>query len=211
MIAFSSFRPLAKCSPERQSQYIAANESWEKVFSEVHYFNSAEPLLASPKTVFVGQPDPDERPAIVTLARYAAQQDEWAALINADIVVSEKMAGIETHFKKHRIECAISRRYLHPLSTQPIDWGLDFFCALPYVWDCVANQIPEVFKLGKVRFDTWLCSFLSRKWPQTCFDLTPSKLIFHPQHEEREDQMLTDPDDWYLKNPAYPTKRLILV
>lgn len=209
MIAISSFRPLSKCSPERQAQYVRAKRSWDKVFKQVHYFNALEPKLASDRTVFIARDDPDARPPISLLAEHASQQRGYVALINADIEVDERLAQAQVWFTKFNVRCALSRRLVSPIDVAPVDWGLDFFCALPEIWRAVACQVPQVFTLGRVRFDTWLCTFFSRCYPKECYDLTPSRLIYHAPHQEREDQFVADPPDYYLTHPAYPTRRLM--
>lgn len=208
VIALSSFRPLSKCSPNRQQQFIQAKESWERVFREIHYFNSFEPSLAGPTTQFIVRDNPDERPPIALMAAHAARQREWVALINADIVIMEKMAGADAALEKFRGQCALSRRLESLTSPHPTDWGLDFFLAIPAVWAAVAAQIPPVFSLGRVRWDSWISAFFARRYGDFCYDLTPMRLVFHPPHEERADQNMPDPPDFYLQHPAYPQRRL---
>lgn len=208
MIALSSFRPFSQCAEARQDHYSAAHHSWEQVFYSIQYFNNLEPSLSGNQTLFLG--GSDERPKVSLLAEHASLQKTWVSIINADIIVHAKLAHVPNQLRKLRGVCAISRRFDAYFPDQPLDWGLDFFLATPEVWKAVSFQIPPVFTLGRIRFDTWLCSFFSHRYPDQCYDLTPSKLIFHPKHEERNDQHLDDPDDFYLKNPAYPKKRLTI-
>jgi hypothetical protein len=208
MIALSSFRPFSKCSPERCQQYVQSHASWDRVFDRIVYFNTMEPSLVSNKTGFIG--GTDERPKISLMAEHASLLKTWVAIINADITVLPKLIQVPMQLHHLHGVCAISRRFDAADPSLPLDWGIDFFLATAEVWKTVAFQIPTVFTLGRVRFDTWLCSFFSRQYATQCFDLTPSKLIFHPTHEERIDQHVDEPEDFYLKCPAYPKKRLTI-
>lgn len=208
MIALSSFRPFVDCSPERQAHYIQAHDSWTRTFDTIYYFNQLEPALAGNGTIFIS--GSDDRPSISLMAEHAAAQKTWVAIINADIVVKPGLLQLPTQLRRLNGTCAISRRFDLEAPDKPLDWGLDFFLALPEVWRTVAFQIPREFTLGRIRFDTWLCSYFAHLYAKECFDITPSKLILHPQHEERIDQHIDDPEDFYLQTPAYPKKRLTI-
>ena len=69
----------------------------------------------------------------------------------------------------------------------------------------VACNIPKEFTLGRILFDTWLLSFFTAHWWEFCFDISPSKLIYHPVHEERVDQAMTvNGENEYLKKVRWP-------
>lgn len=210
MIALSSFRPLAQCSVSRQHDFIIAKLSWDVVFDQIHYFNALEPQLATSSTIFIAREQPDERPSIALMAEHAAQLPGWTALINADIIVSKKLSLMPFILDGQHVCCALSRRWRTPSDNQPIDWGLDFFLAKSMVWKTVAAQVPKDFLMGKIRWDTWLCSFWCHRYDTHCADLTASRLIYHYDHNERGDQHLKDPDDFYLRNPRYPRRRIVI-
>lgn len=186
-----------------------AKVTWDLVFSEVHYFNQAEPLLSGLNTLFIKTDPPDEAPTIALMAEHASLTRSWTAILNADIMVMVDMLRIERILSyKYHADCALSRRFRTVHDQEPTDWGLDFFVARPEVWRAVAVQIPKVFRLGHIRWDTWLCSFWAHQYPQRFVDLTPSRLILHPDHDERGDQSIQEPDNYYLKTVRYPTRRV---
>ncbi len=69
-----------------------------------------------------------------------------------------------------------------------MDLGLDFFAATPTVWKAAAEKIPAEFTLGRIAWDNWMLNFFMSEFGNYCFDITPSRVVFHPQHEDREDQ-----------------------
>jgi hypothetical protein len=82
---------------------------------------------------------------------------------------------------------------------------LDFFCGRADVWGKAAQEIPSEFKLGHQLWDTWMASFFANNWPNDSYDLTPSKLIFHPKHDSRGNQETVKPvGNRYLDNMRYP-------
>lgn len=204
MIAISSGLDL--WSRDRQDNKFNASVSWNRVFSNVIF-------LSEGPSKYPKEWDKEEcipisfRPTIKYMAGIASNQKEWSCLINADIIVSPRLKLAENALNKLSADCAFSMRI--PVDGfRPVDLGLDFFCARPEVWKLVAGAIPEQFLIGKQQWDTWLMSFLAHNYPETFYDLTPSKLIYHPNHEDRGDQSIEIVPDKYLKDVRWAKKQL---
>lgn len=183
MIALSSHKPLDESAEVAENQ-IKALRTWREAFRMTVLFGTYHESLSGLAGVV-----PSERPTIKRLCQYAAQQAEWTAIINADIICDPRTAKLENELNVWNASCGFSRRI--PVGgTVPTDWGLDFFCAKPHVWQLAAKLIPEQFVIGKILWDTWMVSFMVNHFPRTCFDISPSKLFFHPEHGDRGDQSI---------------------
>ncbi len=202
MIAISSFRPFDKCNEQIKENQLRAFRSWLLPFNRIIYFGQATQELQSCKTEFVAC---EEKPTIKKMSRMAADVGDWVAIVNADIVVTEKIHQIEQRLNQLECECAISQRY--DLDTgRVIDNGLDFFAAIPSVWSKLSVRIPEGFALGRIAWDSWVLGWMVANYGRKCADITPSKVCFHPRHEERVDQNWNAPtNDKYLKTFFWPT------
>jgi hypothetical protein len=197
VIAVSSFRPFADCAKEIRANQLAAKASWDKVFDRIIYFGDPEPELASPGTEFI-QVSNEGAPSIKSIAEVCGRQEGWSCIINADIVVGRHLRRVEKQLNEIGAECTVSRRYRIPpdrnLSrAKLVDGGLDFFGAQSHVWKRVAGEILPEFRIGKVVWDTWMMNFFSRNYKQSCYDLTPSKIFFHPDHRNRRNQKIDVP------------------
>ena len=207
MIAVSSFRPFDGCPENIWQQQIAANRSWTSLFQRIFYFNQRDQRMTSAKTAFLPT---NGKPAIKTMAAFCAGLNDWSCIVNADIVIPSNFRRVEEQLRGQPAGCAVSRRYTLPpdgdtASARLTDLGLDFFAATPVVWKAVAEEIPAGFRLGRIVWDNWLVNFFMAKFGNHCYDLTPSRVVFHPLHENREDQTWDFPkDDPYLLKNNWP-------
>ena len=204
MIIVSSFRPHDDCPKANWEQQIAANRSWTKLFPQICYFNNRDQRMSSSKTMFLPTKG---KPSIKTMATFCGKLTDWSAIVNADIVIPSNFRRVEDAMRGRPCACAISKRYTLPSDGDPAgaqmvagDLGLDFFAATPEVWKKAGEAIPKEFTLGRIVWDNWILKFFMSEYGNYCHDLTPSRVIFHPQHEGRVDQNWEFPkDDPYLK------------
>lgn len=186
MIAISSHRPLVD-SAEYMRNQLFAHDSWEEVFSQIVYFGEPQHGLDSEKTTFIRS---EEYPRIVDLVELAAAQNDWSCLINADIVVAPHMTDIEHNLKRQRVLAAYSQRWEfdaddEKVKPKVVDNGLDFFAANPAIWKEAFRWVPTEFRIGHIRWDTWMFEFFCHRCGSGCRDLTKAQVIFHPRHGDR--------------------------
>lgn len=187
MIAVSSARPMSD-SEEYARNQLAAKHSWDQAFDLVVYFNHPEPALGSVNTAFIPW---EPYPRIKDMLEFLSNQDQAGCLINADIVVSPKFRIVEQHLEKTAALAAFSYRYEFDdlsriIHARVVDNGLDFFAATPAIWGRAADECPEDFRIGHCLFDTWIWAFFKGACGNRCWDITPSKVIFHPRHGGRK-------------------------
>jgi len=189
VIAFTSCRPMGR-SPEYDRNQLAAKASWERQLDSIVYLNDYEPLLASDKTLFIPH---DPFPRIHDIASNCAAQPDWSCIINADIVLGDNFRRVESILKRKGASAAMSRRYeFEPgsnLSTARVpdhDFGLDFFAAIPSVWQKVAEICPTELRHGCQRWDGWLIAFLNAVACNGFYSVTSHRCIFHPRHGDRQ-------------------------
>lgn len=211
MIAVSSHRPLAQ-SAEYMRNQLLAHSSWEEVFDQIVYFGEPQQALDGDTTVFI---DSEEFPRIKTLMEVAACQKGWSALINADIVVGIGLPRVEQELYRRRAQAAVSRRWQFELdddSTVPkvVDLGLDFFAASPGIWQEAVRCVPDIFRIGHCRWDSWMLGFLNATCLGACFDITPSMVIFHPRHGDRKQIYEIPPGigEEYAAQICWPTQQI---
>lgn len=188
MILISSIRPFAS-DPDGtyQRNQLAAKASWDRVASRIIYFNVKEPALDSAKTVWIPSED---YPTILSLVELAAQQTEWTALINADIVLGANLPLVEAKLKARKAKCASSWRWnfdpaIGIQSGVHNDWGGDFFAAVPAVWQKAYEMIDDRLTIASGGWDQWTLSFFCTFYPADFWNLTNSRVIFHPIHHGR--------------------------
>lgn len=208
VIIASSFRPFDKCSPEIADNQVRAKLSWDKCAERVVYLNHPEPRLSGPHTVFIPT---DGKPDIKSMAILLGSQPDWGCIANADIVLGSGIRRLLETLTLCEANCAVSKRYTLPeggdtskATLVEADYGVDFFVAKPEVWRHVARKIPKDFKLGRIVWDTWLVCFFVTEYFWSCYDATPSRVVFHPKHGDREDQALKVPKDPYLSKSLWP-------
>lgn len=213
MTAVSSPRPHLDCPEEIEMNQIRAKESWNKVFQSIIYLGCPIPGFQE-KTSFIPHTG---KPTIKRLAEVCAQQYGWSCIINSDIVMAPQTRHLESNLEAFGGLCAVSRRYEIPPSGNiedaillPDDYGLDFFCAKQEVWQFVATVIPEQFKIGMIVWDQWMSNCFVREFQPYCYDLTPSRLVFHPRHANRNYEHFEPPKDFYLQWSLWPNRELVI-
>jgi len=214
MICVSSFRPLKECSPSILRNQLKARESWEDAFNEIVYFGSPETALNGDTVMFI----PTEQfPRIVDLVRYCADQVDWCAIVNADIVIRGNMRQVQGDIMSRGGLASISRRYEFVgedfMRAKLVDTGLDFFAAHSHVWRHAAKLIPRQYRIGHCLFDTWLLGFLATHYMPKLWDITPLRMIFHPKHEDRRPMFHIDKEQGkeQLGRVRWPCNRLTTI
>lgn len=187
MIAVSSYRPFGRF-PDIDRNQIIAKHSWELVFDQIIYLNPFCVQLWSQKTTFTGE---TKRPRMMELFITAALCGGIATVLNSDIVLDrETRLAVENALRGGA--CAYSFRYeyeptkLNFVQAKQIDSGLDFFCANSQVWYKAFSDAPDKFIIGNGEWDSWLLYYWQKKYGRMCVNLTSRKLVFHPNHGNRE-------------------------
>jgi hypothetical protein len=211
VIAISSFKPFEKSLEVAENQ-LAAKASWEPLFETIIYFGPPEERLGSRKTLFIDQGD---YPSIKRLMEAAADWEGWSCLINADIYLSAKFLAVELALDAVGAKFALSKRYQMipgvPLDqASVVDWGLDIFIARPELWEQAARAVPPEFRIGHNLWDTWTVAFMMQASGGAAVDLTPSRLVFHPQHGARERPYPVEKPagDPYIDHVKWPSRAL---
>lgn len=183
MIAISSHKP-HHLSGEYARNQIAANESWREVFDKIYYFGPNEPEL---KGEFIPTRH-DGFPFISDMMRLAGEQRQYVALVNADIVVRQKLSTVEHQMGNKQIQAATSKRWHMNGEPEPkvTDKGLDIFIARPWLWRVLAKECPSGYRIGHCEWDTWCLGMMMRYTHRKMADFTESQCIFHPVHEGRD-------------------------
>jgi hypothetical protein len=210
MNVVSSHRPHSE-SGEYASNQIFAKQSWDRYFREIIYYGPREPDLASDKTTFI---DSEPFPTIKSLSECCSWQEDWCAIINADIFIGPNFCEVESELKARNAKCAISLRQefvpgYPPSSGHRVDLGLDFFAATPKMWRFIAQEMPSQFRIGHQFWDTWMLAFMSRYGGRDCYDATPQRFVFHPRHGDRRFTYKIDTKgDQYTNRLTWPSGRL---
>lgn len=206
MIAISSHRPHSG-SEEYRTHQRRAKESWEKAFSKIFYFGPVEPELASAKTTFIAS---DPWPQIKLLAHLASQQHELTAIINADIIVTANLLGLERLMPEHYVQVVTSRRCtvidgdMERAVIDTHDKGLDIFVALPSVWSRISYMIPDCFRIGHQQWDQWMVGFCSETYGRAFRHFNQLRAVFHPEHKGRNMPYKVVPNDHYCQLAEWP-------
>jgi hypothetical protein len=211
MIVCSSYRPFAESAEIAENQR-RAKISWEEHFEDIVYFGEPEPELESKKTEFIRS---EQFPRIRALADYLAMPGyRFGAIVNADIVIGPNFPKVEAELIARNAKAGISRRFQFndpatPFVADMVDLGLDFFFAIPAMWRMISLQIPEQFRMGHCLWDTWVMAFMSHWAGTDCYDLTPQRFVFHPNHGNRKTQYTIDTEpDKTLTRLTWPKGRL---
>jgi hypothetical protein len=190
MIAISSARRHDKNAEYALNQKRAC-ESW-KLFNQVYYFGSYEEDLRKDNVLWVKS---DDWPTIKRMAEFASHiRGDLAAIINADIVVSDPILEVESKLKELTIPAATSYRYEFDPETGDLgsavrvreNRGMDIFVCTPEVWLAISKAIPEYLRIGHPTWDTWVCGFLASNYGFGFREFTSYRCIFHPRHGGRE-------------------------
>lgn len=167
---------------------LAAHKSWKRVSERIIYLNAPHPEFIGEKTEFVETTD---WPAIQHIALELSLWMDWGAFVNADIILAPHLPEVVKELTRRMAWAAFSYRYEFDPSgdihkAKVMDNGLDFFLAKPHVWNHVQKAIPPHFRIGHQFFDTWLFGYFKRMCGSRCFDITPSRCVFHPKHGGRK-------------------------
>lgn len=187
LTAVSSFRALDACEEVAANQ-LRAKRSWDRVFDRIFLFGSYDKRLDSPTTQFLPV---DDFPAISLMALAASYQDGPVCLLNADIVVAPGLKEmVNRGWAKQAVALTSQRLEFDPKTedyfrAKVVDYGCDFFCALPAIWRQVYKAIPGVYRIGAGGWDNWMLGYLTLTFPRRFFDITTLGPIFHPKHESR--------------------------
>ncbi len=211
MIAISS--PRFDAPQEIIQNQVAALNTWEQEFEMVFLvIENDKPLeIISPVDAKVRFLTTSEVPTIQSLCKLCASFQGWSAIINSDIVIGPNWRVVERELLRSKVVCAISKRWELPSdrnldNAQVVDLGLDFFAATPAVWAAAAREVPEVFRLGKIMWDTWMLGFFMHVSRGNCADITPAKVVFHPKHGSRGAQQIDPPEMKY--RPMWPAFKI---
>jgi len=208
LIAVSSYRALDDSAEVAQNQ-LRAKKSWDNAFDRIIYFGPPEKRLESPVTEFVPCED---FPRISVMALVASWQDHPVCLLNADIVVATDLKAIVNQgWAKHGLAMTSQRLEFDPKTedyfrARVVDYGCDFFCALPEVWRQVYKAIPPTYRLGNGGWDNWMLGFLTLTLPRRFFDLSTQAPIFHPRHADRKRTAMeaAPPDQFITSGLGFP-------
>lgn len=189
MIFVTSARPMGSDpANEYYRNQLAALTSWHQSASAVVYFNDVQPALSSPITRFI----PAENfPRIIDLAEFCAEQKDWCAILNADIVITPYFLQIERKLKARKACAASSWRFEFDPAVgidpcERVDNGLDFFAATPEIWAKVYQDVPESLRISVQQWDSWMLAYFSMHAVSGFYDITPSKCVRHPSHGNRQ-------------------------
>lgn len=207
MIAVSSYRPFGQAAEIDGAQFIARG-TWEEVFDALWYWSPYCRIMDSPKTKFTDDGSNNAKPHIVWLAALAGENgNPYAAILNADIQVHPRTKDLPRILDREYVQCGISRRVTP--EGEWVDMGLDFFVATSAVWQHLAQEIPEEYRLGCTSWDTWVLAWMVGNYPKTCADLSPCKLAVHVPHGNRGDQSIDKPkDDLWLSRVRWPSRSI---
>lgn len=188
MIAISSFKPL-DLSVEVALNQIRAHETWSRAFDAIIYFGPYEPRLKCPKTSFICH---DDFPTISLMALTASMTGDWAAILNADIVVAPNLPAVWDRAVRQGARALTSYRWeyeeddLDLMNARIADNGFDFFATTPDMWGRVSAEVPASYRIGHNVWDSWLLGFFNTVLQRKFFDITSQRVIFHPKHGARE-------------------------
>lgn len=207
LVAISSFRALDECEEVADNQ-LRAKKSWDMVFDRIFLFGDYDKRLATPMTEFIPCED---FPTISLMTMVASWQDCPACLINADIVVAPNLKELVNKAWSKQALALTSQRLEFDPNTEDyflarvVDYGCDFFCAFPQVWKQAYKAIPEQFRIGHQRWDSWMLNFLWHTLNRRFVDITTLGPIFHPKHGSRKmPHHIAVPDEAFFHQIGFP-------
>lgn len=207
MIAVSSYRPFGQAEEVDHLQ-LAAKASWNKIFERICYLSPPDDRLNPAE--FIGTDPQNPKPGITSLAWVASGfGNPWAVLINADIQLLPKAKGLPAQMEKANANCGFSLRAVPGVAGWP-DLGLDFFIATKEIWQRCALEFHPSYRIGVSMWDTSMLGWLSSNFPEGIVDLSPSRMVIHPNHGNRNDQHMdkvTD-DPWFTR-VKWPKRRIV--
>ena len=212
MIAVSSFRPMLEDDEVTRNQ-ISAAQTWWDAFDQIIYLGDFDARLSAENVCFF----PCEgKPTIRQLAQVCSKQQGWTCIVNADIHIANGFRRIQPALEARQARAAVSWRFQFDgkFCEQGMqdDWGDDWFAAKQDIWEAAARAVPDHFFLGRILWDTWMLGFFaSHAWGRL-YDISPSRMIFHPRHTIRVSSFSPTPEmhDAYVMAARWPTKRIVL-
>lgn len=188
MICLTSCKPLGSNS-ESDFNQIAAWHSWQRVFSQIVYWNAPERELSSSNTLFIpSQPFPH----IWEFVEVAAYQKDWCAIVNADIITGDNLKKAMHAAKAKKAMALTSWRYEFDPAVginahaRIVDCGIDFFAASPEAWQIVWQHVPENIRIGCQQWDSWMLGALGELLGNRFMGINNFRCIFHPKHGNRK-------------------------
>jgi hypothetical protein len=187
MIAVSSHRPKASCSPEIWRNQLAAHESWLAAFDKVVYFGTHDDELSLGNSKFFYSED---FPTIFKMAHLCSLLPGWSCIVNADIVLlPETFRAVELELGRKQAASAMSLRFDYDprdpnRKIRNYDQGIDIFCARQSVWKSAASKIPDSYRIGHPTWDNWMMGFFNIEG-KPCYEFTGSRCVLHPKHGDR--------------------------
>jgi hypothetical protein len=187
-----------------------ANSSWA-AFSQIHYFSSWAKEFSNDRTRFIAE---EQCPKILRMVEHAASTPGWSAIVNADIVIGPSIGKVMAKLNTLRCRCAVSRRYqfsgASTAGAKLVDMGLDFFLARQSVWEEIAKEYPESYRMGHPGWDTIMLGAFNCIGKRDHFDITDSRVVFHPLHAERRTVFRIDESEHcrFVRFLGFPSKRI---
>jgi hypothetical protein len=211
MIAITSHRNHMDREYARNQK--AAFLSWMPHFSNIFSFGPVEKELDFGKTFFIQSVN---FPKIRDLVEAASKcNTDYVTILNSDIILSQSFSMVPKKMEGFKAPAAISRRWTIPDTTtfkgKLTDWGIDIFVATPSAWKTVLPVIPKEFRIGHIRWDTWMLGFFNARFPKKVCDFTDLRCVFHPTHGNRStpyNEEISLVKDRYLANASMPGRKI---
>ena len=215
MIAVSSFKPMV-LNDEVSRNQIKAAETWWDSFDYIIYLGDYDDRLAADNVSFYPC---SGKPTIRELCEVCAQQPCWTCIVNSDIQIGDGFRRIQPALEARRAHAAVSWRLMFnpdreaPPTGTMVDWGCDWFAARQDVWEKAAAEVPEDFRIGRILWDTWMLGFFASYVWDWLYDITPARMIYHPEHQNRDSTFDPSPElhsNKYVKAARWPLKQITL-
>lgn len=187
MIAVTSHRPHGE-SAEYATNQIRAIDSWRPFFKHIFLFGPYEKDLCKGE-VLTAKTEGDF-PTIKSMVELAMWCDDYACLMNADIILGPEFNEVQKKIRDLSIPAATSYRYefngdMADAVRRKEDRGMDLFIARNDIWAMVHKEIPEDLRIGHNRWDSWLCGFFCHHLGFGFRQFTDARCVFHPNHGGR--------------------------
>lgn len=197
MLVISSMRRFGQ-DPEWDRNQMMAFRTWNMFAKKIILFGDRDPYLANRKVLFVPT---EEFPRIKLMADLAGRQRmEYVTLCNGDILLDPAIMRIEARMRAGNFCCASSRRWhFDPTMTMEKaretaslinqdgfdDRGRDVFIARWDVWQRIAKEMPDHYRIGHQHWDAYLTNAFREHWNDKFIDFTAMRLVHHPHHSGR--------------------------
>ena len=190
---------ISNCRPFAQSEkymgcQLFAIESWLQVSHQVVLCNDPAEASVAWVTYRTSARQPPAIDWLVETALREVQGDAAPiAIVNADIIldpVLDRLADAVFQHKPSRLWAVMTKRLTYrpdegPAAAfvDPLDNGLDFFCASRATWEKMLPEIPPVLTLGRTKWDSWVNSWFHARISADYYDITDWHALRHPVHE----------------------------